>query len=390
MAGLGRVKLRDLIPLEGLPCDSYKLSVSTLSQSLAQYSAAIIQLSTSDGALLRSSLESAPLYFQHKPSYPAADVNDSREWCKTSGYHADPQQWKETYDFRPGLTPSSDMEFPPTGLSDVFSMLGRTARDILDAISFYLNLRSSPFTQILDNVPLRNREISSSVLSVSCHARSSFQGVTTQEEGQLGMFSDQVDRSLVTIVKSDKPGLHVRDFHGHWVLVDGDLGPQEAIVYPGLALYQATAGYISPALHRTHMGHQQGSLYGQCSLSFKLMPKSMTNLNCSEMRAAGHEVEAQFQLPLPVDDFMQRSTDQLLNRSNFPTFNFPTAQDGSMKPMMRRRKSNSRSKPLPPSKRLRLEAQRVLKERVQDIADKKGIKLSQVNTLLTDSISLSE
>lgn len=46
-----------------------------------------------------------------------------------------------------------------------------------------------------------------------------------------------------------------------------------------------------------------------------------------------------------------------------------------MKPMMRRRKSNSRSKPLPPSKRLRLEAQRVLKERVQDIADKKGIKL---------------
>ncbi|KAJ8532653.1 hypothetical protein K7X08_012576 [Anisodus acutangulus] len=92
----------------------------------------------------------------------------------------------------------------------------------------------------------------------------------------------------------------------------------------------------------------------------------MTNLNCSEMRVAGHEVEAQFQLPVPVDDFMHRSTDQLLNRSNFSTFNFPTAQDGSMQPMMRRRrKSNSTSKPLPPSK-------------------------SQVNTLLTDSISLSE
>ncbi|KAM3222794.1 hypothetical protein P3L10_022064 [Capsicum annuum] len=124
---------------------------------------------------------------------------------------------------------------------------------------------------------------------------------------------------------TDKPGLHVRDFlHGHWVLVDGDLGPQEAIVYPGLA----TAGYISPALHRTDIGNQQGSMYGRCSLSFKLMPKSMTNLNCSEMRAAGHGVEAQFQLPVPVDDFMQRSTDQLLNRNNFPTFNFPTAQEG--------------------------------------------------------------
>ncbi|PHU13058.1 hypothetical protein BC332_19988 [Capsicum chinense] len=253
-----------------------------------------------------SSIESARLYFQHKPSYPPADVIHSDD-SKTSGYHADPQQWQENYDFRPGLTPIEpcsdiEFEFPP---------------------------------------------------AVCCHARPSFQGaqhhgLTTQEAGQLGIFSDhehQVDRSLVTIVKSDKPGLH------------------------------ATAGYISPELHRTDIGNQQGSMYGRCSLSFKLMPKSMTNLNCSEMRAAGHGVEAQFQLPVPVDDFMQRSTDQLLNRNNFPTFNFPTAQEGSMKPIMRRRKSNSRSKPLPPSKRLRLEAQRVLKERVQDIADKKGIKL---------------
>lgn len=46
---------------------------------------------------------------------------------------------------------------------------------------------------------------------------------------------------------------------------------------------------------------------------------------------------------------------------------------------MRRKKQNSKSKPLPPSKRLRLEAQRVLKERVQDIADKKGIKLRFCN-----------
>lgn len=46
-----------------------------------------------------------------------------------------------------------------------------------------------------------------------------------------------------------------------------------------------------------------------------------------------------------------------------------------MKPLIKRRKNNSKCKPLPPSKRLRLEAQRVLKERVQEIADKKGIKL---------------
>jgi hypothetical protein len=141
---------------------------------------------------------------------------------------------------------------------------------------------------------------------------------------------NQVDKSLISLVKSDKPGLHIRDLHGRWVPVDVDLGPQEAIVYPGLALYQATAGYVNPALLRTEFNSMQGSMYGRCSLAFKLMPKSMTSLNCSEMRAAGHGVEAQFQLPIPVDDFMQRShpTDQLFNRHNFQSFSFPTAQDG--------------------------------------------------------------
>lgn len=35
--------------------------------------------------------------------------------------------------------------------------------------------------------------------------------------------------------------------------MDGGLGPQEVIVYPGLALYQATAGYVNPALHKTEI-----------------------------------------------------------------------------------------------------------------------------------------
>lgn len=352
LPSLGRVKLSDLVPSEGLPSDSYKLSVSTLSQSLVQYSAAIIQFSPSDGALLRSGLDSSRLYFHLKSSssssYPPSDMihtnnSHSREWCKTSGYYADPQLWQEAYDYRPGLTPiepanAMGMELPPGGLPDIFSLLGKAARYILDAISFYLNLRSSPFTEILDNVPLRNREISSSVLSVCCHGRPSFQGsqhpnIAAQEDGQLVMYPDHeqpVDKSLISLVKSDKAGLHVRDVHGRWVLVDGDLGPQEAIVYPGLALYQATAGYVNPAVVRTEINNMQGNLYGRCSLAFKLMPKSMTSLNCSEMRAAGHGVEAQFQLPIPVDDFMQRShpTDQLLNRHSLQSFNFPAGQDG--------------------------------------------------------------
>ncbi|KAF6163505.1 hypothetical protein GIB67_002510 [Kingdonia uniflora] len=52
---------------------------------------------------------------------------------------------------------------------------------------------------------------------------------------------------------------------------------------------------------------------------------------------------------------------------------------GSLKTLLKRKKNNASCKPLPPSKRLRLEAQRVLKERVQEIADKKGIKLRFCN-----------
>ncbi|TQD75711.1 hypothetical protein C1H46_038763 [Malus baccata] len=86
--------------------------------------------------------------------------NDPCDWCKTSGCNADPPLWLETYDYRPGhtpLEPDNTMEFPPAALPDIFSLLAKAARDILDAISFYLNLRSSPFTEVLDNVPLRNR-----------------------------------------------------------------------------------------------------------------------------------------------------------------------------------------------------------------------------------------
>ncbi|KAK9156277.1 hypothetical protein Sjap_003757 [Stephania japonica] len=388
LSSLGRVKLIDLIQSEGLPSESYKISVSTLSQSLTQYSAAIIQLPAVDGALLRSGIESARHYFHQKPSYPTAEMvnaNDPREWCKTSGYYTDPQLWQETYDYRPGLTPTepnNTMELPPSGLPDIFSLLGKAARDILDAISFSLNLRSSAFSGVLDNVPLRLREVSSSVVSVCCHARPSFQGaqhhgLTAQEDGQLIIFSDhdnQVDKSLITIIKADRAGLHIRDYHGRWMLVDGDLGPQEAIVFPGLALYQATAGHVSPALHRIAIENLQGHLYGRCSLAFKLMPKSMASLSCSEMSAAGHGVDAQFQLPIP---WMISCSDHTLPINSSPETVFQAIIFPQLK--MRRKNNDARCKPLPPSKRLRLEAQRVLKERVQDIADKKGIKLRFCN-----------
>ncbi|XP_078437914.1 2-oxoglutarate (2OG) and Fe(II)-dependent oxygenase superfamily protein [Wolffia australiana] len=394
LSSIGRVRLIDLVSPEGLPSDSYKSSVSTLAESFAQFSSAIIQLPANDGALLRSGLESSRLFF-HQSAYPSSEMvhpGDPRDWCRTHGYYSNPQQWHETYDFRPGLTPTEpngELGFPPVGLPDIFSLLGKASRAILDAISFSLSLRSFCFAEILDNVPLRSREVSSSVLSVCCHSRPSFheaQHMAAQDRGQLVIFQDpelnhQVDKSLITVIKSDKCGLHVRDQHGQWVLVDGDLGPQEAVVYPGLTLYQATAGYVSPAVHRTEIDRLHGNIYGRCSISFKLMPKSMASLSCSEMRAAGHGVEDQFQIPILVDDFMQRPPpiDQRLFKHTFPNYVYVASQEGggsqSLKVAAKREKNSGRCKPLPPSKRLRLEAQRVLRERVQSIADKKGIKL---------------
>lgn len=343
LPSIGHVRLTDLVASEGLPSETYKVSVSTLMHSLAQYSAVIVQLPPNDCALLKSGLESARPFFHHR-EYSAGEMghtSDSHEWCRTSGYYSDPQSWQEIYDYRPGLTPTEPigtMEFPPAGLPDIFTLLGKAARCILEAISFSLNLRSFSFSEILDSIPLRNREISSSVLSVCCHSRPSFQGaqhhnLTTTEDGQLVMFTDhehQVDKSLLTLVKSDRAGLHIKDIHGHWVLVDEDLGPQDAIVYPGLALYQATAGYVSAALYRTAMGNLQGNMYGRHSLAFKLMPRSMASLNCSEMRAAGYGVEAQFQVPISVDDFMQRThpTEQSFTKNSFPNYTFQPGQDG--------------------------------------------------------------
>nr|XP_015644584.1 uncharacterized protein LOC4343298 isoform X1 [Oryza sativa Japonica Group]XP_025882643.1 uncharacterized protein LOC4343298 isoform X1 [Oryza sativa Japonica Group] len=394
LASLGRVRLCDLAAADGLPSDGYKMCVSALMQSLAQYSAAVVELPPADGALLRSGLDSARLFF-HQRGYGSGEAGgggggggsgDAREWCKTSGYYADPQMWLEMYDFRPGITPvepNGVAELPPSGLPDMFSVLGKVSREVLDAISFSLNLRSSTFTELLDNIPLRSQEVSSSVLSACCHSRPSMEGaqqhsVASQDDEQLLMFSDQenqIDKTLLTLVKSDRSGLYIKDLQGRWILVDGDLGPLDIVVYPGLALYRETAGYVNPAVHKTEVGNLQECMFGRCSLVFKLMPRSVARLSGEEMRAAGHGVDAQFQVPILVNDFMQteHSANQLFPKNNEPSPH--VEQEASYNFVMKRKKEGRKTKALPPSKRLRLEAQRVLKERVQDIADKKGIKL---------------
>lgn len=54
---------------------------------------------------------------------------------------------------------------------------------------------------------------------------------------------------------------------------------------------------------------------------FKLMPRSVARLSGEEMRAAGHGVDAQFQVPILVNDFMQteHSANQLFPKNNEPS-----------------------------------------------------------------------
>jgi isopenicillin N synthase-like dioxygenase len=389
-----RVRLMDLVAADGLPSDAYKNAVITLAQSLRNSNAAIIQLPPGDDVLLRCVLDSVRMFFHQKPMVGPESIHteDPQDWNRTVGYYAESQHAREVYDYRPGRTPSEGpgthvSNLPPAGLSELFAVLGKATRIILDAIACSLELRSFSFTDLLDNVPLKTGETSTSVLSTCCHNRPGAQHTVVPLEGEQGsvpLFEEDADKGLLTLHKSDKPGLQIRDLQGHWIIVDAELGPQDMVLYSGLSLYQATGGYLPPAVHRMDNNARQGqgsSPYGRCSVDFKLMPRASAILHCSAMTAAGHPVASPFQQPVAVHDFMQRShpMDQLASRPGVPMLTFPTPSDGAIKSAMKRRKQVSRGKPLAPSKRLRLEAQRVLKERVQEIADSKGLKVRYCN-----------
>ena len=72
----------------------------------------------------------------------------------------------------------------------------------------------------------------------------------------------RVNKSLLTLVRSNKPGLQIRDLQGCWLLIDGDLGPQDILLYPKLVLDQIIAGYINLVLHRIDIGSLERNTYG--------------------------------------------------------------------------------------------------------------------------------
>ncbi|KAI5083778.1 hypothetical protein GOP47_0003521 [Adiantum capillus-veneris] len=383
-AGPGRARIFDLIPADGLASGVYNDAVSTLSQSLAKYNFAIIQLPPGDDVLVNCVLNSTRMFFHHRAMPTSESGEDGRiEWNRSSGYYYEPHNAREVYNFRPGHIPETE-NYPPVGLPELFSLLGKASRLLLDAICRSLDLRSFCFADVLDNVPLKPGEVSSSVLSSCCYSRPEvyghFTGAPNADSDHISLYDHDIhtEKGLLTLVKSNKPGLQVRDEHGRWIYVDKDLGPCDMVLYTGLALYQCTAGYISPALRRYCIN---ASTQDRCSVSFKLMPRPETVLHCSAMITAGHAVTGPFQQPMSVCDFMQRAF-QLdkasISRPAYSTYVYQPS-DGILNMAIKPKRQLSTMKPLAPSKRLRIEAQRVLKERVQEIADNKGIKIRFCN-----------
>jgi len=68
-----------------------------------------------------------------------------------------------------------------------------------------------------------------------------------------------VEKGMLALLRTDRPGLYVRDPQNQWLLADANLGPNDLILVTGLTLYQvwpATPG-ASPLPRPTAPGHKR-------------------------------------------------------------------------------------------------------------------------------------
>ncbi len=105
---------------------------------------------------------------------------DTQDWNHTSGYFVNSQHVREVYDYWLGWTSFvvleeavdtdfTTIELPPEGLPKLFALLGNVIWIILNAIICSLELWSFAFMDLLDNMPLKINEMSTSILSTSYH-----------------------------------------------------------------------------------------------------------------------------------------------------------------------------------------------------------------------------
>lgn len=285
-----RVRLSDISPYDGAPCGPYLRAVEALSGSLMRHNAAVIELGSSDAAIIRCGLESARLYFRNRPAAATATASAA----KAS---------RGVYMYRAGRA-LEDSDSSPPCLAEIFRCLGKAARAVLCAIARHLRLRSDVFNHMLDDNPLPANEASSSVL-VATYIQAPMQNGKGAIGGGKSSSNGEFEKGLLTLVSSDTPGIQVCDPNGRWYLADSGLGSGSVLLLTGKALSHATAGLRPAASYRAASDISSlgvGGL-GRTSLAFRLMPQSNAILDCSPITAAGHVIPHSY-VPISVSQFM--------------------------------------------------------------------------------------
>ncbi|XP_024389610.1 uncharacterized protein [Physcomitrium patens] len=300
--GLARIKLQEILPEDGAASAGYSRALEKLSLSLTRNNAAIIEISSEDAALVRCALESAKLYFRSRCH--TASLWNSSDWLKLSGYLAAPA--RDMYFYRAGRTlKGEETEPPPPCIPEVFRCFGKASRACLSGIARHLRLRGDAFGQLLDEAPLANGEISSSVLTATA-----FHAVGPGEKGAMkdsGVLQE-VEKGFLLLIASDTPGLQVRDSSGRWYLADNALGPGDLLLLTGKTLEQATAGIRRACTYRVVPVTQTtvNAFSGRCvrtSLAFRLMPRMSATIDCTAVAEAGHVIPDGYG-PIPVQIFL--------------------------------------------------------------------------------------
>lgn len=281
-----RVRLYDISPYDGAPTAAYQKAVEALSGSLMRHNAAVIDLGSEDAAILRCGFESARLYFRTRAQSAGTLGKGSRG----------------VYVYRAGRA-LEDSDSSPPCMAEIFRCLGKAARAALCAIARQLRLRSDVFNHMLDDAPLPSNEASSSVL-VATYFHAAVQNGKAAIGGAKSSTTGEVEKGLLTLVSSDRPGLQVCDPNGRWYLADNGLASGSVLLLTGKALSHATAGLRPAASYRAAPDMSAGSgCGGRTSLAFRLMPQSNAILDCASIAAAGHVIPQSY-VPISVSQFM--------------------------------------------------------------------------------------
>ncbi|KAL8139926.1 hypothetical protein V2J09_005947 [Rumex salicifolius] len=284
---LARVRLSDISPYDGAPSSTYLKAVEALSGSLMRYNAALVEFGSEDAAVMRCGLESTRLYFRSRTLV---------------GGNLGKGGSRGVYMYRAGRA-LEDIDLTPPCMGEMFKCMGKAARVALSAIARHLRLRSDVFNHMLDDTPLPANEPSSSVL-VANYFHASMQIGKGAIGGGKSSLSGEVEKSLLTLISCDSPGLQVCDPNGRWYLADTGMAPGCLLLLTGKALSHATAGLRPAALYRAAFDISSAAVSnGRTSLAFRLMPQSNAILDCSPIAAAGH-ITPQSYVPVSVSQFM--------------------------------------------------------------------------------------